>query len=117
MVEIEAPRAGCPGLARLEPGDEAAVARLFGRLTPESIYRRFFSPISRVEQFTSSVLRVDQHDRAAVAAVAGGEVIGVAPYSRAPGACTADLAVMGADAWPRPGLGGPAGAPPAGPAA
>ena len=105
MVEIEAPRAGCPGLARLEPGDEAAVARLFGRLTPESIYRRFFSPISRVEQFTSSVLRVDQHDRAAVAAVAGGEVIGVAQYSRAPGACTADLAIMVADAWQRQGLG------------
>ena len=105
MVEIEAARGDCPGLAALEPGDEAAVAGLFGRLSAQSIYRRFLSPISRIDQFTSSVLRVDTHNRAAVAAIAGGEVIGVAQYSRAPGADTADLAIMVADAWQRQGLG------------
>ena len=105
MVEIESGCAGRPGLVRLEPGDEAAVAGLFSRLSAESIYRRFFSPVPRVEQFTRLVFRVDGHDRAAVAAVADGEVVGVAQYSRTPGASDAELAIMVADAWQRQGLG------------
>jgi RimJ/RimL family protein N-acetyltransferase len=105
MVEIESGYAGRPGLARLEPGDEAAVAGLFSRLSAESIYRRFFSPVPRVEQFTRLVLRADGHDRAAVAAVADGQVVGVAQYSRTPGAGHAELAILVADAWQRQGLG------------
>ena len=105
MVEIEAARVGCPGLAELEPGDEAAVKGLFSRMSPESLYRRFFSPISRVEQFTSAVLREDRYERAAVAAVVNGEVVGVAQYSRVPGATAAGLGIMVADDWQRQGLG------------
>jgi len=105
MVEIESGYAGRPGLAGLEPGDEAAVAGLFARLSSDSLYRRFFSPALRVEQFTRLVLRVDGHDRAVVAAVADGAVVGVAQYSRMPGAISADLAIMVADAWQRQGLG------------
>jgi len=105
MVEIEAARGSCPGLARLEPGDEAALGRLLTRMSRESIYRRFFSPVARIEQFTASVLRADGVERAGVAAVADGEVIGVAQYVRAPGAPTADLAIMVADDWQRQGLG------------
>ena len=106
MVEIEASSGGCPGLAALELGDEAAVAGLFGRLSPESLYRRFFSPVVRAEQFTRLVLRgVDGHERAAVAAVVDGEVVGVAQYARPAGACRADLAIMVADSWQRQGLG------------
>src|SRR5215467_8081143 len=106
MVEIEASSGGCPGLAALELGDEAAVAGLIGRLSPESLYRRFFSPVVRAEQFTRLVLRgVDGHERAAVAAVVDGEVVGVAQYARPAGACRADLAIMVADSWQRQGLG------------
>ena len=105
MVEIEAARLGCPGLAELEDGDEAAVAKLFSRMSPESLYRRFFSPIGRVEQFTSAVMRNDRYDRAAVAAVVDGEVVGVAQYSRVPGSSTAGLGIMVADDWQRQGLG------------
>jgi RimJ/RimL family protein N-acetyltransferase len=105
MVEIEAPRSGHPGLAELEPGDEEAVAGLFGRMSSQSLYRRFFSPVLRVEQFTRLVLRIDGHERAAVAAIADGEVVGVAQYSRVSRASRADLAIMVADAWQRQGLG------------
>ena len=105
MIEIEAANGGHPGLATLEASDDEAVTRLFARMSPESLYRRFFSPVVGPEQFTRLVLRVDAHERAAVAAVAGGEVIGVAQYSRVPGACHADLAIMVADAWQRQGLG------------
>ena len=106
MVEIETAGGGHPGLAALEAGDQAAVAGLFGRMSPESLYRRFFSPVTRAEQFTRLVLRgVDGQERAAVAATVDGEVVGVAQYSRAAGQARADLAIMVADSWQRQGLG------------
>ncbi|TMG14087.1 MAG: hypothetical protein E6I06_01640, partial [Chloroflexi bacterium] len=76
MIEIESGSGGRPGLARLEPTDGDLVVRLFHRLSPESVYRRFFSPTSKPDLLVASVLRVDHHDREAVAAVEGGEVIG-----------------------------------------
>jgi RimJ/RimL family protein N-acetyltransferase len=105
MVEIEAAGGGRPGLARLERGDEELVGRMFTRLSSESVYRRFFSPIARPDQFTRLVLREDAHERAAVAAVENGELVGVAQYSRRRGEGSADLAIMVADAWQRQGLG------------
>ncbi len=76
MIEIESGSGGRPGLARLEPTDGDLVVRLFHRLSPESVYRRFFSPTSKPDLLVASVLQVDHHDREAVAAVEGGEVIG-----------------------------------------
>lgn len=105
MVEIEAGRSGHAGLAVLEPGDEAAVAGLFGRMSAVSLYRRFFSPVLRAEQFTRLVLRADGAERDAVAAVVDGEVVGIAQYARIPGAPRADLAIMVADSCQRQGLG------------
>jgi RimJ/RimL family protein N-acetyltransferase len=105
VVQIEAARGGHPGLARLEPDDEEIVGRLYDRLSPESLYRRFFSPVTRREQFMRQVLRTDGQERAAVAAVQDGELVGLAQYSRRPGAPSADLAIVVADAWQRQGLG------------
>jgi RimJ/RimL family protein N-acetyltransferase len=105
LIEIEQGSAGCPGLARLEPDDAEAVGRLFGRVSQESIYRRFFSAISKQEEFTSSLLRSDSLEREAVAAVQDGEIVGVAQYSRRPGATQAELAILVADGWQRQGLG------------
>ena len=105
LIEIEQGSAGCPGLARLEPADALAVGRLFNRVSAESLYRRFFSPISRPDQFTSSLLRVDQLEREAVAAIQDGEIVGVAQYSRRPDADAAELAILVADGWQRQGLG------------
>ena len=81
------------------------MVRLFHRLSPESVYRRFFSPTSKPDLLVASVLRVDHHDREAVAAVEGGEVIGVAQYARLAGADEADLAIAVADGWQRQGIG------------
>lgn len=105
MVEIEAGVKGRPGLATLESCDGDAVTRLFGRLSPESVYRRFFSPAVKPERLGASLARLDHHDREAVAAVEVGEVVGVAQYSRAAGSRLADLAVVIADGWQRQGLG------------
>ena len=105
MVEIEAGRNGRPGLASLDPSDTELAVRLFHRLSPESVYRRFHSPVVRSEYFTSLLLRLDHHDREAVAAVEDGELVAVAQYSRPAGSVHADLAIVVADAWQRQGLG------------
>lgn len=105
MVVIETGRDGRPSLATLETADGDALVSLFDRLSPESIYRRYFSPVTRREQLRASVARIDHHDREAVAAVEGGEVVGLAEYSRAPGARHADMAIVVADEWQRQGLG------------
>src|SRR2546423_1550550 len=76
MIEIESASHGRPGLASLEPSDHELVARLFGRLSPESVYQRFFSPITRPDQFIASVLRTDHHAREAVARPARGRDAG-----------------------------------------
>ncbi|HEV2216293.1 MAG TPA: GNAT family N-acetyltransferase [Candidatus Dormibacteraeota bacterium] len=104
MIEIESWRDGRPGLASLEPSDGELLGRLFSRLSPESVYRRFFSPIPNPDYFIKLLLRVDRYDREAIVAVEGGEIVGVAQYSRLPGACQADLAIVVADGWQRQGL-------------
>jgi RimJ/RimL family protein N-acetyltransferase len=57
------------------------------------------------ERFIASILRQDGYERAAIAAVDLGEVVGVVQYSRRSGCDEADLAIVIADAWQRQGLG------------
>src|ERR1700719_5139266 len=105
MVAFEMGKEGRPGLARLEPTDGSELRRFFYRLSPETIYRRFHSPITRPEQaHPQFLLDVDHYDREAVVAVVEGEIVAVARYFRHPGSETAELAVVVADAWQRQGL-------------
>ncbi len=105
MVAIETGRQGRPGLARLEPSDGSDLRRFFFRLSPETIYRRFHSPITRPEQaHPRFLLDIDHHDREAVVAVVDGEIVGVARYVRLSGANTAEVAVVVADDWQRQGI-------------
>ncbi len=95
-----------PVLAQLEPGDGERLERFFYRLSPETIYRRFMSPIARPEQARlERLLDVDHRDREAIVAAVDGEIVGVARYSRRANSDEADLAVVVADAWQRQGLG------------
>ena len=105
MVAIETGREGQPGLARLEPADGIELRRFFFRLSPETLYRRFHSPITRPEQaHPQFLLDVDHHDREAVVAVVDGEIVGVARYVRRSGMSAAEVAVVVADAWQRQGI-------------
>jgi RimJ/RimL family protein N-acetyltransferase len=105
MISMLTAAAGHVGLARLEPSDGEALRRLFFRLSPESLYRRFHSPIARPEQaHPERLLDIDHHDREAVVAVVDGEIVGVARYARWSGSDRADLAVVVADEWQRQGL-------------
>jgi len=105
MVAIETGRGGRPGLARLEPTDGPELRRFFFRLSPETLYRRFHSPITRPEQaHPKFLLDIDHRDREAVVAVVDGEIVGVARYVRPAGSCAAEVAVVVADGWQRQGI-------------
>src|ERR1700680_3080324 len=100
MMEIQAAGAGYVGLARLEQTDARQLRRFFFWLSPETLYRRFHSPIVRPEQtHPERLLNIDHHDREAVVAVLDDEIVGVARYGRRPGAETAEVAVAVVDGW------------------
>jgi acyl-CoA synthetase (NDP forming)/GNAT superfamily N-acetyltransferase len=77
-------RDGTPVHVRpIRPDDQDALVAFHGRLSPHTIYRRFFSPRpvlppKDVHRFTN----VDYHDRMALIAEIGGEMAGVARYDR-----------------------------------
>ena len=105
MIAMQTAAAGHIKLARLERSDGAALLRLFYRLSPTTVYRRFHSPIVRPEQaHPERLLDIDHHDREAVVAVVDGEIVGVARYVRWKGTDRAELAVVVADDWQRQGL-------------
>jgi RimJ/RimL family protein N-acetyltransferase len=105
MMVVEAAIDNQVGVARLEPVDAQALRRFFFRLSPETLYRRFLSPISRPEQARPArLLDVDHRDREALIGLVDGEIIGVARYGRLARTETADLAVVVADAWQRQGI-------------
>jgi len=90
----------------IELGDVERLARLFDRLSPESVHFRFFSPITRPPR--AALLRladVDHGRRDALVALDGDEIVAVARYDARPGAQAAELALTVEDAWQHHGLG------------
>src|SRR4029077_18804311 len=86
MIAMESAAQGRVGLSRLERSDGEALRRLFHRLSPETLYRRFHSPVVYPEQTgPERLLDIDHRDREAVLAVVDGEIVGVARYFRQPG--------------------------------
>ncbi len=93
--------------------DRALLAREFDRLSPESRYRRFFSPLKvmtpRFLDYLTSMDYVDHFAWAALAAVPGpdGELqgLGVSRYIRLSDPTAAEMAVTVVDDWQGKGLG------------
>jgi GNAT superfamily N-acetyltransferase len=91
----------------IEADDAERVRRLFGRLSPESIYRRFFTlfpapPPRVVRQMTA----VDHADHEAFAVLDGNEIVAIASWDRPRhGSADAEIAVLVEDAWQHRGLG------------
>ena len=97
----------------IRPDDDVRLERLFYRLSPESLYRRFFSPVPRPNAAAIHLLvNVDYRDRLALVAVIDDEIVGVARYDRLaavlptasvdPG--EAEAAVIVEDAWQGRGI-------------
>jgi RimJ/RimL family protein N-acetyltransferase len=105
MLQLEAAGTGQAALVKLEGSDGELLRRLFYRLSPETIYRRFLSPLARPEQARPErLLDIDHRDCEAVAVVVEGEIVGVARYFRLPDPGAAEIAVVVADAWQGQGM-------------
>jgi GNAT superfamily N-acetyltransferase len=91
----------------IEPEDRAELAAGFERLSPESRFRRFLSPVERLSEHDLDYFtRVDHHDHEALVALdaASGEGVAVARYVRT-GSERAEPAVAVADDWQSRGVG------------
>jgi GNAT superfamily N-acetyltransferase len=91
----------------IRPDDASRLCRLFYRLSPESVYRRFFTlytapPVSALHDLAD----LDHVRRDAMVAVVGDEVVGVARYAVLAGTDdVAEVAVVVEDAYQGRGLG------------
>ncbi len=90
----------------VRPDDAPLFCRLWERLSPETVYRRFHAPLRSPPADAHRLVEVDHDLREALVAVVGGEVVGVARYDRSPAdPATADVAVVVEDAWQGVGVG------------
>ncbi|HEY3724570.1 MAG TPA: GNAT family N-acetyltransferase [Acidimicrobiia bacterium] len=84
---------GTVHLRPIRPTDDDGLLGLFSRLSSESIYLRFFSPVTaptraQLDHFT----HVDYEHRMALVAELGDEIVAVARYDRVPDAEQAEVA-------------------------
>ena len=92
-------------LRLLQPGDADLISSFFWRLSKETVYRRFFSPITLPnEPLLKRLVDVDHCDREALIALDDQGIVGVARYGTGPGE-SHDIAVVVADDWQGRGLG------------
>ena len=88
------------------PEDRNRLRRMFSRLSPTSIYRRFHSPLPRVPEWAvTRAVEVDHHDEESLIAVVEGEIVGQAMYVRLASGDEAEAAVVVEDGWQRRGVG------------
>jgi len=86
--------------------DVDRLARLFTRLSPETVHFRFFSPIPCIPRAALIRLAAVAHVRRhALVALDGDEIVAVARYDAKPGADEAEIAVTVEDAWQHHGVG------------
>jgi GNAT superfamily N-acetyltransferase len=96
-------------LRPIVPADAPRLLALCQRLSPHTVYERFFSPRRLRPEDAQALASVDGHRRMAlVAEIDGGaepEVIGVARYAPSGEGDIADIALVVEDRWQRLGLG------------
>jgi GNAT superfamily N-acetyltransferase len=90
----------------IDASDVCRLRRLFDRLSPTSVYFRFFAPIRRPRAgVLEHLAAVDHERREAIVALADDEIIAVARYDAGTDGDEAELAVTVEDAWQGRGLG------------
>jgi acetyl coenzyme A synthetase (ADP forming)-like protein len=90
----------------IRPDDDERVLRLYERLSPESMYLRFFSPVpAAMAHQTERLTQVDQDQHVAIVAEHGDDLVAMARYDREPPGDTAEVAFVVDDAHQGRGLG------------
>ena len=111
QVETSAHEAVALVVRPIGPADAERIARMFSRLSRETVLYRFLSPVVRLRPATIEWLTtVDHVRREALVALDGDEIVAVARYdalrSADPwGPRSAEIAVTVEDAWQRRGIG------------
>ncbi|MEW6777261.1 MAG: GNAT family N-acetyltransferase, partial [Bdellovibrionota bacterium] len=103
-------RSGKPVLLRaVRPGDKGRLLEMFGRLSPESIYFRFFQARKSVShEELMRLTELDFHNSAALAVIVPDSVeriAGVGCYVRTAGGQTAEVAFLVEDQYQGQGIG------------
>ena len=91
----------------VETTDDEGLARMIRKLSPESIYFRFFSPLPRVPNATlRRMTDVDHYRRDALVALDGAEIVAIASYDTSPQPASreAEIAVVVDDVWQHRGV-------------
>lgn len=92
-------------LRLLEPQDERLIRRFYYRLSLDTIYRRFLSPVvPPADNIVHRLMNVDHCRREALIALDGRGIAGVARYAPF-GEDGVEVAIVVADDWQRKGLG------------
>jgi GNAT superfamily N-acetyltransferase len=87
-------------------GDVERLARLFSRLSPQTVLFRFFRPLTKLTPMELVRLAgVDHRRREALVVLDDDEIVAVARYDAYQGCCDAELAITVEDAWHRRGIG------------
>jgi GNAT superfamily N-acetyltransferase len=90
----------------IEGDDVERLRRMFYRLSPTTVYRRYFSPIPKPSsKMLHWLANVDHDCREALVALDGDEIVAVARYDGTPGCTAAEIAVTVEDAWQHRGIG------------
>jgi acyl-CoA synthetase (NDP forming)/RimJ/RimL family protein N-acetyltransferase len=94
-------------LRQIEPEDADLIVALHGRFSERTRYLRYFSPYPRIPpRDLDRFVNVDHHDREAIVAATGNDLIAVARYERlGEGADEAEVAFVVEDAHQGRGLG------------
>jgi RimJ/RimL family protein N-acetyltransferase len=97
----------CVHVRPIRRDDAPRLRALYERLSPESLYYRFFSPVPPpTDRQLRALTAVDYHHRMAVVATVDDDVVGVARYDRArDDPTTAEVAVIVQDNIQGHGLG------------
>jgi GNAT superfamily N-acetyltransferase len=91
----------------VDPSDSERLRRLFERLSPDTVYRRFFTlfptPPPGVVEYLATA---DHHDHDGLVVLDGDEIVAVARWDRPPGGGhEAEVSILVEDAWQHRGLG------------
>lgn len=107
-VEVELRDQSWVKIRPIRAADRGALRAGFERLSDESRYKRFLTPMERLTPSQLAYLtEVDHRDHEALVAfdLAGGDLVGVGRYVRGEDAGRAEAAVTVADDWQGRGLG------------
>jgi RimJ/RimL family protein N-acetyltransferase len=86
--------------------DDHVLVELFSRLSPETVYQRFFSALPELSPgMARHLANVNETNRLALAAEVDSEVVAIARYEPLMDSDAVELALVVADAWQNRGLG------------